>query len=85
MCVNRIILQYKTSEFIDSTMHGWFNYVIYCSQIVTLSGDQHEVFESLVLQSLLQRPISGNPTVKRSFSFSTFDFNGLINVYTNVY
>ena len=38
------IVQYETSQFIDSTctyMHGWF---IYGSQFVTLSGDQNEVF-----------------------------------------
>ena len=47
------IVQYETSQFIDSTctsMHGWF---IYGSQFVTLSGDKNEVFECLVLQSLL--------------------------------
>ena len=49
-------VQYETSQFIDSTctsIHGWFIYVIYGSQFVTLSGDQNEVFEYLVLQSLL--------------------------------
>ena len=47
------IEQYETSQFIDSTctsIHGWF---VYGSQFVTLSGDQNEVFEYLVLQSLL--------------------------------
>ena len=59
------------------------------SQIVTLSGDQNEVFESeinidLRFESLVdfQRLISWNPRVKRIFSFSTFDFYGLINLYT---
>ena len=45
------IVQYETSQFIDSTftsMHGWF---IYASQFVTLSGDQNDVFKYLVLQS----------------------------------
>ena len=49
-------VQYETSQFIDSTctsIHEWFIYVIYGSQFVTLSGDQNEVFEYLVLQSLL--------------------------------
>ena len=49
------------------------------SEIVTLSSDQNEVFESLVD---FQQLISWNPTVKRFFSFSTFDFYGLINLYT---
>ena len=55
VCLQEIV-QYETSQFIDSTctsMHGWFIYVIYGSQFVTLSGDQNEVFEYLVLQSLL--------------------------------
>ena len=55
---------------------------MYClrqSEIVTLSGDQNEVFESLVD---FQRLISWNPTVKRFFCFSTFDFDGLISLYT---
>ena len=43
------------------------------------SRDQNEVFEYLVD---FQRPISWNPTVKRFFSFSTFDFYGLISLYT---
>ena len=51
-------------------------YCLRLSEIVTLSGDQNEVFESLVDFQLL---ITWNPTVKRIFSFSTFDFNGLIN------
>ena len=45
------IVQYETSQSIDSTctsMHGWF---IYGSHFVTLSGDQNEVFEHLVPQS----------------------------------
>ena len=44
------------------------------SETVTLSGDQNEVFESLVD---FQRLLSWDPTVKRFFpsSFSTFDFN----------
>ena len=47
------IVQYESSQFIDSTctsMHGWF---IYGSKFVTLSDDQNEVFEYLILQSLL--------------------------------
>ena len=56
---------------------------MYWSQIATLSGDQNEVFESLVLQSLLS---TGNfmesNRQKIFFSFSTFDFYGLINLYT---
>ena len=40
------------------------------SEIVTLSGDKNEVFESLVD---FQRLISWNPTVKRIF-FSTLTF-----------
>ena len=56
--VRELVWQYNTKpvEFIDftcTTMHGWFNYIMYCSQIVTLSCDQNEVFESLVLQSVL--------------------------------
>ena len=42
-----------------------------------MSGDQNEVFESLVD---FQRLISWNPTAKRIFTFSTFDFYGLINL-----
>ena len=47
------MVQYESTQFIDSTfapMHGWF---IYGFQFVTLSGDQIEVFGFLVLQSLL--------------------------------
>ena len=50
------IVQYEPNQFIDSSctsMHGWSIYVIYGFQFVTLSGDQNEVFEYLVLQSLL--------------------------------
>ena len=46
------IVQYEASQFIDPTftsMHGWF---IYGSQAIGLSGDQNELFEFLVLQSL---------------------------------
>ena len=78
-----LAVQYETSQFIDSTftfMHGWF---IYGSQFVTLSGDQNEVFESLVLHSLL---LTANfRKSKRQnifFSFSTIYFYGLIVVYT---
>ena len=53
-------------------------YCVRLSEIVTLSGDQNEVFESLVD---FQRLISWNPTVKRLFSFSTFDFYGLIKIF----
>ena len=77
------ILQYETSQFIDSTcttMHGWFIYVIYGSQFVTLSGDQNEVFEYQVLQSLLLTASLGNPTVKRYFVFQHLTFYGLIIV-----
>ena len=44
-----------------------------------LSGDQNEVFESLVD---FQRLISWNPTVKRFFLFQHLTFYGLINLYT---
>ena len=54
-------------------------YCLRLSEIVTLSGDQNEVFESLVD---FQRLISWNPTVKRFCSFSTFDFYDLIDLYT---
>ena len=43
---------------------------------MTLSGDQNEVFEYLVLQSL---PLMTN---FRKSTFSAFDFYGLIIVYT---
>ena len=41
------------NQWIQSTYttHGWFNDAMYClrlSEIVTLSGDQNEVFESAV-------------------------------------
>ena len=52
------IVQYeKNSQMAilhETSMHGWF---IYGFQFVTLSGDQNEVFEYLVLQSLLLRPV----------------------------
>ena len=57
-------------------MHGWFNYVMYClrlSEIVTLSGDQNEVFESLVD---FQRLISWNPSIE-NLSFIMFMKFGL--------
>ena len=44
-------VQYETSQFnyLYIYDHAWIVqlYVIYCPQIVTLSGDQNEVFESL--------------------------------------
>ena len=64
------------------TMDGWFNYVIYCSQIVTLSGDQNEVFKYLVRQSLLLMAYFRKSNRQKIFLFSTFDFCGLIIVYT---
>ena len=61
-------------------MHGWF---IYGSQFVTLSGDQNEVFESLVLQSLLLTAnLRKSKREKIFFSFLTIYFYGLIVVYT---
>ena len=66
-------------------MYGWFIF-IYSFQFVTLSGDQNEVFEYLVLQSLLLTALFQEiPTVKRFFSFSTFDFYGLNIVYTKAF
>ena len=71
-------VQYETSQFIDSTcmiMHGWFKiYVVYGSHFVTLSGDQNEVFEYLVLQSLLLTANFRNPTIKRFFLFQNLTF-----------
>ena len=53
---------------------------------MTLLGDQNEVFQYLVLQSLLLtayfRKSNGQ---KIFFSFSTFDFYGLIIVYTKAF
>ena len=71
----------KTSQFIllISRMDGSTTSCtcLRLSEIVTLSGDQNEVFESLVD---FQRLISWNPTVKRFVSFSTFDFYSLISL-----
>ena len=47
------IVQYETSQFIDSTFTSILGWFIYSSQFVTLSGDQNEVFKYLDLQSLL--------------------------------
>ena len=83
------IVQYETSQFIDSTctsMHGWFIYVIYGSQFVTLSGDQNEVFEYLVLQSLLLTAnFMKSNCQKIFFSYWTFDFYGFIIVYNKAF
>ena len=53
---------------------------------VTLSGDKNEVFKYLVLQSLL---LTANfwksNRQKIFFSFSTFDFYGLIIVYIKAF
>ena len=77
------IVQHETSQSIDSTytsMHGWF---IYGFQFVTLSGDQNEVFENLVPQSLLLTvSFRKSNRQKIFFSFATFDFYGEIIVYT---
>ena len=67
------------------TMHGWFNYVMYClrlSEIVTLSGDQNEVFESLVD---FQRLISWNPAIKRLFLFQHLTFMVLLICILNLF
>ena len=55
------------------------------AQFVILSGDQNEVFKYLLLQSLLLTANfrkSNRQKIKDFFSFSTFDFYGLIIVYT---
>ena len=83
------IVQFKTSQFIDSTctsMHGWFIYIIYGSQFVTLSGDRNEVFEYLVLQSLLSTANFRKSNRQNIFfSFWTFDFYGFIIVHTKAF
>ena len=83
------IVQYEISQFIDSTstsMHGLFIYVIYGSHFESLSGDQNEVFEYLALQSLLLTAnFRKSNHQKIFFSFSTFDFHGLIIVYTKAF
>ena len=56
--------------------------IIYCSQIVTLSGAQNEVFQSLILQSLLSTANFRESNRQKIFSFSTFNFYGLIKVHT---
>ena len=68
-------------------MHGWFIYVIYSSQFVTLSGDQNEVFEYPVLQSLLfiANFRKSNRHKIFFFSFTTVDFYGLIIVYSKTF
>ena len=53
---------------------------------MTLSGDHNEVFKSLVLQSLLLTAnLRKSNRQKIFFSFSTFDFYGLIVVYTKTF
>ena len=53
---------------------------------MTLSGDQNEVFEYLFQQSLLLTAYFRKCNVKRFFfSLSTFDFYGLIIVYTKAF
>ena len=64
-------IHYQSDQSIHSTYttHGWFNYVMYylrLSEIVTLSGDQSEVFESPVDFQWL---ISWNLMVKRILFF----------------
>ena len=59
-----------------TSMDGWF---IYGSQFVTLSGDQNEVFQYLILQSLLLTAYL-RKSHRHFFSFSIFDFYGLIIV-----
>ena len=68
------IVQYETSQFIDSTstsIHEWF---IYGFQVVTLSGGQNEVLEFLVIQYLLSTAnFRKSNSQNIFFSFSTFD------------
>ena len=60
-------------------MNGWF---IYGSQFVTMSGDQNEVFEYLVLESLLLTAnLRKSKRQKIFFLFSIFDLYGLIIVH----
>ena len=64
-------------------MHGCF---IYGSQFVILQGAQNEVFEFQVLQSLLLTANFRKSNSQKIFVFfSTFDFYGLIMVYTKAF
>ena len=67
-------------------VHAWFIYVMYGSQFMTLSDDRNEVFEYPVLQSLLLTAnFRKSNRQKFFFSFLTFDFDGLIIVYTKAF
>ena len=60
--------------------HAWMFLLRHVlSELVTLSGDQNEVFESLLD---FQRFISWNSTVKGIFFFFNIWLFGLINLYT---
>ena len=55
-------------------MHEWLNYVMYCSQIVTLSGDQSEVFEYLVRQYLLLTAYFRKSDRQKAFLFQYLSY-----------